>query len=356
MKTALYEKHKLLGAKMVDFQGWEMPLHYKGILHEHRNVRQAVGIFDVSHMGRILVKGPEAESFLNYLSTNDIAYKSDFSATYTTWANSEGGCVDDVIVYKHNLQDYFIVVNASNRQKDLDHVKKHSHGFNVHVEDLFDSGGILAVQGPYALAVAHRVFGEAIPLLKPMHFYSFDYQKTSVIISGTGYTGAGGFEIYGPNSVIVELWDRFLQEGKSLGIEPVGLGARDTLRIEKGYALYGHELSDSIAPTESVAAWTVRWDKKDFLGKTKLEALETNPSKRSSYGIMLLDKGIAREGCELYDEGRLVGKVTSGTFSPTLNKSIAIILVRGHYHVGYKLNVEIRQRRIPAEIEPLPFL
>jgi aminomethyltransferase len=355
MKTALYERHRSLDARMVDFQGWEMPLHYKGILHEHHKVRKEVGLFDVSHMGRILVKGQEAEIFLDYLSTNKIASKSDFSATYTTWANSEGGCIDDVIIYKHPSQNYSVIVNASNRQKDLDHIKKYSRSFEVQIEEHFDTDGILAVQGPLALDLAGRIFPEALPI-KPMRFQSISYKKTPIILSGTGYTGAGGFEIYASNPIIVDLWDRLLEDGKTFGIEPVGLGARDTLRIEKGYALYGHELSDSIAPTESVAAWTVHWNKDDFLGKNKLVELETNPLKRSSYGMVLLDKGIAREGSEIYDEGRLVGKVTSGTFSPTLNKSIAIICVQGQYNIKQKLEVEIRQRRIPAEIVALPFL
>ncbi len=410
MRTALYEEHCKWHAKMVEFFGWEMPLFYKGIIHEHHAVRKGVGLFDVSHMGRVLVAGKDAGALLDYLSTNHIAARPDFSAIYTTWANEEGGCVDDVIVYKQDADHYFVIVNASNRQKDLEHLKRaaftissgigrlqsasakgrsseiadaipssrslasasfraadscdeimkvalkrYASTYQASVKDLFDTDGILAVQGPRAWELVQTLLPDA-RRMKPMHFQIGNYRNAQIIVSSTGYTGAGGVEIYGPNGQIVELWKALLEEGKKFDIEPIGLGARDTLRLEKGYALYGHELSDNIAPTESVAAWTVQFDKKDFLGKGKLEALEKNPAKRSAYGMVLLDKGIAREGSQVYDGQKLIGKVTSGTFSPTLNKSIALILVQGQYKTGDKLFAEVRGQRLLAEVAALPFL
>lgn len=350
MKTALYENHLALGAKMVNFAGWDMPVQYTGIIPEHLAVRNGAGIFDVSHMGRILVEGNEAEKLLDYLSTNKIAGKPDLSATYTVWANASGSCVDDVIVYKQDQRHFFVVVNASNRQKDLDHLKRYSQAFDVKVHDLFSTDGILAVQGPKAFEAGSRIFPEA-PQIKPMTFLTVDYHGQSIILSGTGYTGAGGFEVYAPFPVIVELWDRFLKEG----ILPAGLGARDTLRLEMGYALYGHELDESIYPSESVSSWTVKWNKRDFLGKEAMQQLEGSAKKRTEYGIVLLDKGIAREGYSVFQNGSPIGKVTSGTQSPSLNKAIAIILVEGQLKTGDRVEVQIRQNRTAAQVVPLPF-
>lgn len=355
MKTCLFEKHCALNAKMVDFCGWQMPLQYAGVLHEHHTVREAVGVFDVSHMGRVLVKGPGAESLLDFLSTNTLAGKQDHTATYTVWPNAQGGSVDDVIVYKNHSQDFFVVVNASNRQKDLLHLKQYAKDYDVHIEDTFDSEGILAVQGPRASQLLPLIFPMAQPV-KPMRIQTITYGGMPVILSGTGYTGSGGFEIYAPKAIITELWDKMLLEGKPLGIEPIGLGARDTLRLEKGYALYGHELSDHIAATESVAAWTVHMDKSDFLGKAQMQRLEHSPSKRASYGVILLEPGIAREGCKIYDNDRCIGNVTSGAFAPVLKQAVALILVQGHYHAGDTLQVEVRNKKIPAQIVKLPFL
>lgn len=354
MKTALYEKHCALGAKIVNFAGWEMPLQYKGIAQEHLIVRHGVGIFDVSHMGRILISGNEAEILLDYLSTNSIAGKPNMSATYTVWSDGLGGCVDDLIVYKKDPLHFFVVVNASNRLKDLEHLKRYSMAFDVQIEETFSTEGILAIQGPHAIQVAKRIFPE-IAELKPMHLLFSQYKEQSIILSGTGYTGAGGLEIYAPNSIIVDLWDLFLQTGQVEGIQPIGLGARDTLRLEMGYALYGHELSDTISPSESVSRWTIRWKKKDFLGKQKLQQLENDPKKRSEYGIVLSDNRIAREGYEVYQGDKLLGQVTSGSFSPSLNKSIAIILVEGKLNQGDFVEVQIRQSRVKGEVVSLPF-
>ena len=354
MRTCLYDRHISAGAKIVDFFGWEMPIQYTGIIQEHLNVRQKAGLFDVSHMARILVEGPDAEKFLDYLSTNKIAGKKEGTATYTVWCSENGGCIDDVIVYKKDSQHYFVIVNASNREKDFLHLKQASPTYNVRIQPLF-SDGILAIQGPQAAPLIQKIFPEA-STLKPMHFTPLPYQEKEIILSATGYTGAGGFEIYGPSESIVQLWDRLLLEGKPFGIQPTGLGARDTLRLEMGYALYGHELSEDIFASETVSSWTIKWDKPDFLGKKALEKLENFSKKRYEYGMMLMEPGIAREGYPVFREGKPLGKVTSGTFSPSLNKAIALALVEQKLETGEIVDVKIRQNLVRAQIVALPFL
>lgn len=355
MKTALYESHCQLGAKIVDFSGWEMPLQYKGIIQEHFAVRNHVGIFDVSHMGRLLVEGKDAEKFLDYLSTNKIAEKSDFTAIYTVWCFSNGTCVDDVIIYKQDATHFFVIVNASNRQKDLDHLKREAAQFDVRITDRYHEDGIISLQGPLSTALLSLLF-EEVNDLKHMHFCISHYQGEDIILSRTGYTGELGYEIYAPVGVIRHLWDRLLNEGQSYKIEPIGLGARDTLRLEMGYALYGHEINEEIRANESVSEWTIKWKKESFLGKDALELLKENPSKRNEYGVILLDKGIAREGYAVYHGEQLIGKVTSGTYSPSLSQAIAIILVTGECHLGDILEIQIRNSRCKAEIVQLPFL
>lgn len=355
MKTALYENHRILGAKFVEFGGWEMPLQYKGIIPEHLAVRTGVGIFDVSHMGRIVVEGEDAGSFLDYLSTNKVAAKSDYSATYTVWCNSSGGCIDDLIVYRKDTHHYFVIINASNRQKDLAHLKSYASGFHVEIKDRFQDDGILAIQGPKAKPLVEELFPSCRDL-KQMQFKELEYHNHQIIVAGTGYTGAGGVEIYAPIDCIVELWELFLHNGRKIGIEPIGLGARDTLRLEMGYALYGHEINETIAPTESVSSWTVKFDKKDFLGKEALLKLQDNPGKRSEQGIVLMEPGIARENYEVFKEGKLIGKVTSGTHSPTLNQSIAIVLIEGVLQQGEIVDVQIRKNLCKAKVVKLPFL
>lgn len=350
MNTCLYDRHVRLGAKMVDFFGWQMPIQYTGIIQEHLTVRQKVGIFDVSHMARLLIEGSEAEAFLDYISTNKIAGKKDFTATYTVWCAENGGCIDDVIVYRQDQEHFFVIVNASNREKDLLHLQKQSQSFNVLITPLF-SDGILAVQGPFSRALIQAIFREA-GQIKPMHFSVESYDNQTLIVSATGYTGEEGFEIYGPSSVIVSLWDRFMLEGSVFGIQPIGLGARDTLRLEKGYALYGHELSEDINASETVSAWTIKSDKPQFLGKKSLE----QPPKRHEYGIFLKEGGVAREGYEIFKDGEKIGIVTSGTFSPSLNQAIAIILVNRKLERGILIEVKIRQNLVKGEVISLPFL
>ena len=341
---------------MVEFAGWEMPIQYQGVLAEHQAVRQAVGLFDVSHMGLIKVSGIDAERLLDFLSTNRITGKPSFSATYTVWCHAHGGCVDDVIIFKIDETHFFVIVNASNREKDLIHLGTYAElqKLTVKIEECFTGTGILALQGPSALPLLGSLVPEVYSL-KPMQFLYFT-QLGKLTISRTGYTGAGGFEIYGPAEKIGEWWDRLMEKGQAYGIQPVGLGARDTLRLEMGFALYGHELSDTIAPNESVSAWTVKWNKPDFLGKEALEALEKNHTRRWAYGVRLIGRGIPRQGCQIIKEEAIIGEVTSGSFSPTLGEGIALILVNKPLQVGEMVMMQIRQTLCPALVSEYPFV
>ncbi len=353
MKTALYEHHLALGAKMVHFSGWEMPVYYSSIISEHHAVRNHVGIFDVSHMGKVNIRGPDAEKLLDYLSVNRIFGKKPLTAAYTVWCQKDGGSVDDLIVYKEDSENYFIVANAGNREKDLSHLQDAAKKFNVMIEDKYQDG-ILAVQGPKARSLITRLFPEASQI-KPMHFAKVDRSDIEVIISGTGYTGSGGFELFAGKEAIVSLWETILNMGKAYDIMPVGLGARDTLRLEMGFPLYGHELSDTIAPTETVANWTVKFDQRAFIGKEALEELEREGNKRSQYGIILENKGIAREGYKVFQGEKQIGYVTSGTMSPSLQKAIAIIFVDRNLTLGENIDIEIRGKLHRAVVAPLPF-
>lgn len=339
---------------MVDFSGWSMPVQYKGILLEHQAVRSHVGIFDVSHMGRIAVEGLGAEALLDYLSTNTIIGKKDGTATYTVWCTESGYPVDDLIIYKESPTKFFVVANASNRNKDLDHLLHYSAPRDVIINACFHEEGIIAVQGPNALPLIRSLFPEA-KSLEHMHFITVEREGLPIIISATGYTGEQGVEIFAPNKAIVSLWKQLIKEGKAFGIEPAGLGARDTLRLEMGYALYGHELSDTIAPNESVSHWTIKEGARDFVGKKALEALQASGKKRFQHGVILEGKGIPREGYPVIQNGKTIGTVTSGTFSPSLQKGIGIVLVEKKLKEGDSVEIAIRQSAHPAKVAHLPF-
>lgn len=350
MRTKLFEKHMVLGAKMISFSGWEMPLFYSGILQEHHAVRTSAGIFDVSHMGRIEVTGKDAALFLDHLSTNHLLNKKELTATYTVWCNGSGGSLEDLIIYKITNQHCYLICNASNRQKVLQHLLTMSQNYNVAIVPKFEGEGILALQGPNAEAIAEEIFPE-VASLKPMQVIPI----SGGYLSKTGYTGSGGIEIVASDVIISKLWDQFMDFGKSYGLLPCGLGARDTLRLEMGYALYGHELDENIAPTETVSRWTVKWDKEEFVGKEALLALENSPQKRSEHGVILLDKGIAREGYPVRSGNVQIGRVTSGTMAPSLNKAVAIILTIGDLSIGDIIEIQVRERWVKAEVVQLPF-
>ena len=350
MKTALFSKHQDAGAKIVDFFGWEMPIQYQSIVKEHQSVRQQVGVFDVSHMGRIDVVGPDAEAFLDYLATNQISGKPSKLAVYTVLCRPDGTCVDDVIVFRRDDTRFFVIANASNREKDLKHLIEHKNSFNVTIQQRFEDQGILAIQGPQAFSIVKQLFPD-IQSLKPMHFWEGMYQGVPVIVSATGYTGSGGVEIYASNPLIVDIWEQLMK----LGVQPIGLGARDTLRLEMGYALYGHELSDDIRASETVSAWTIKKSKSDFLGKEALDKLERDSVKRYAVGIEMTESGIPREGYDVIYHDKIIGKVTSGTFSPILQKGIALLLIDKQLKPGEVVGVQIRGKTCQGEVVTLPF-
>lgn len=356
MKTLLYDKHQALGAQFVDFGDWQMPLQYRGIREEHDAVRKRVGVFDVSHMGRIAIEGPDAEIFMDYVSANKISGKQSWSVTYTLLCRSDGTCVDDTLVYCIDPQHYFIVANASNRQKDLVHLQNAAKDYTVSIIPYYNEEGILALQGPASEHVISAIFPESRALDRPMRLTQSQYQGVKVYISSTGYTGESGFEVYAPSEVLEQLWDEMLQRGAPHGILPVGLGARNTLRLEMGYALYGHEIDSSVAATESVAAWSVKLDKPDFIGRTALIKLEGSQVKRFSSALHLLDPGVLRDNYLLFKQDQLIGRVTSGGYSPTLNRSIGLALTDTPLQIGDLIQVQMRGKMGVAEVVKTPFI
>jgi glycine cleavage system T protein (aminomethyltransferase) len=352
LRSGLYERHLALGAKMVDFAGWEMPLHYsEGSLEERNIVRERVGLFDVSHMGRIVIEGPQAEECLDAISANRIADRPVGSVTYTVWCHKHGGTVDDLLVYRTGQESFFVVANAANRQKDLHHLLAHAKGYDLHISDRFQGEGILAVQGPRAWDLATHLFPRLQPM-KPMHVVEID----EILLASSGYTGERGFELMASSATICDLWDQMVEQGERLGVAPVGLAARDLLRLEMGYALYGHELSDEIAPTESVSAWTVRLDKSTFIGREALLELEESGKKRSQVGLRLLEPGVARADYPLYSGDQEIGVITSGNYCPALQASIAIAMVTSPLSCGEEVSVKIRNHYARALVVPFPFI
>lgn len=344
MKTALYENHQREGAKFFTFAGFEMPLQYKGVLQEYNAVRHHVGLFDVSHMGRIDISGKDTLKFLDFLSTNTILNKPVDHAVYTVLCNEEGFSLDDVLIYLLNETSAFIVANASNREKDLEHIRNVALGYEVEVKDRFNDTGILALQGPKSGEILHSLFPK-VPPLNPLQVYP----QKNLILSRTGYTGEEGYEFFGSHEEIKDLWEKFL----NLGAQPCGLAVRDVLRLEMGYALYGHELSEKISPLESVASWTVKLNEHDFLGKKGLSSFE---HKQFPVGLIGKEGAIAREGAPIYLSQKEIGKVTSGTFSPTLQKPIALGLIDQKLPLHSEVFVEIRKSLHPFEVVKWPFL
>jgi aminomethyltransferase len=333
MKTPFYERHKSLNAKMVDFHGWIMPLQYPaGIINEHKSVRKSAGLFDVSHMGRFEVKGPNSMELLQNLMTNDISKLQENQALYSPMCYESGGIVDDLIIYMISRERFLLVVNSSNIQKDFEWILEHgmketsSSSSSVSIDDVTDSMALLALQGPLAQKVLQEVVADInFDLVKPFNLLNARLFGVECIISRTGYTGEDGFEIFF-NSSEVQLWDKLLQLDSKFDIRPAGLGARDSLRLEAGFMLYGNDIDENITPLEVPLAWTVKFDKiQDFVGKN---ALRTKRLTRKLVGFeMLQRKRIARGGSKVFLAGSNIGFITSGGFSPTLNKSIGFCFV-----------------------------
>lgn len=339
---------------MVEFSGWEMPVQYAGILDEHAAVRQRAGIFDVSHMGEVEIRGPHALATAQRISVNDVSRLKDGQAQYSAMCLPSGGLIDDIIVYRMSGERFFICVNAGNR--DVDFAWMHEHRGAAEVIDRGDEFAQIAVQGPMAHAIVARLTRLALDTVPSFHFVEGEVAGVRCLAAHTGYTGEDGWELYCNPAVAPPLWSALLDEGRADGLQPAGLGARDTLRLEAALALYGHELSREITPLEARLGWITKLDKGEFIGREALLEQKRDGVKRRLVGIELLAPGIARQGYPLILGGETIGEVTSGTKSPTLGKSIALGYVAArHAEVGTRLEVEIRGRRIAAAVVGLPF-
>lgn len=354
-RTPLYDTHLRYGAKIVPFSGWEMPVQYKaGVIKEHMAVRQACGVFDVSHMGEVLCKGPGALPYLNYLLTNDFTGLAAGQARYSPMCNENGGIVDDLIVYKKSDEEYLIVINAGNIDKDYQWMLAHQTE-NVELENLSDRMAQIAVQGPATREVLARIMDPAdIPEKNYRCHFDRRIAGFNCMVSTTGYTGEDGVEIGLDPAEAPELWDAILEAGKDLGALPCGLGARDTLRLEAGMPLYGHEMTDDITPVEAGLDFFVKMQKDDFIGKKALEE-KGEPQKRR-VGLIATGRGILREEMDIYSDGKKVGFTTSGTKAPFLNRAVAMGYVdTSVFEMGGEVEVDVRGRMVSAEIVPHKF-
>jgi aminomethyltransferase len=355
-KTPLYDAHIELGAKIVDYYSFKMPLQYDSIISEHKNVRSSAGLFDISHMGEILVDGKGATEFVQKIITNDISKLSDYQALYTPICDEEGGTIDDVIVYKYNSERYMLVVNCGTTKRDLKWINKYKTD-DTNINDLSNKLSLLAVQGPKSEEIIGLVFGEKCTSLSRFQFIDVTENDMKMTVSRTGYTGEDGFEIFVGNSQCVELWNLLLEKGKDIGLEPAGLGARDTLRLEAGYLLFGNEIDDFTTPIEAGIGWTVKFDKKDFLSKDTLLRQNKNGINRKLIAFKMLDKGIPRTDSEIVHNNNVIGKVTSGTFSPTLEIGIGFGYVLNRIaEEKSEISIRIRDKDFPAEIVSTPFV
>lgn len=354
-RTALYDWHVAHGGRMVDFAGWEMPIQYSTITEEHAAVRQRVGMFDIAHMGRLIFSGPDAETFLNRILTNDVSRLKTGQVRYSLVCKETGGILDDVLIYKLE-QHFMLVVNASNRPKIVSWIEEHRGGFNVEFVDRTTEWFMLALQGPRSLELLQPLTNVTLSAMK---YYSVADGEVCGVrgnISRTGYTGEDGFEIIVPVSAGRQVWEALMQAGSAYGIAPCGLGCRDTLRLEAAMPLYGHEMDEQTDPFTAGLAFGVKLDGGAFFGKSALEAAKARTDRPVRVGLELEGKRIAREGAELCSGDRVVGKVTSGTFSPTLEKAIAMGYVPADLAApGTALEVDIRGKRVPAKVVPLPF-
>ena len=354
--TALTQKHIDLGAKMVPFAGYNMPVQYLGVTVEHLNVRDKVGVFDVSHMGEFFVEGPHALDLIQRVSSNDVSALVDGQVQYSCMPNLEGGIVDDLLIYRFNAEKYMLVVNASNIEKDWNWISQ----FNTNkatISNLSDDYSLLAVQGPMASQALQSLTSLDLSAMKYYTFALADfYGFKDVIISATGYTGAGGFEIYFPNDIAETIWESILESGKSYGIQPIGLAARDTLRLEMGFCLYGNDINDDTSPIEAGLSWITKFNN-NFNYSKELQLQKENGVQRKRVGFEMLDRGIARNGYTILNEkDEEIGFVTSGTMSPSLQKSIGMGYVNSEYAKSdTKLYIQIRNKKLKAQVVKLPF-
>ncbi|NLV91409.1 MAG: glycine cleavage system aminomethyltransferase GcvT [Firmicutes bacterium] len=359
-KTPLYEAHRGLGARIVEYAGWLMPVQYSGVLEEHKTVREKAGIFDLSHMGEIRISGSKAHDFLQGCTTNDLERLEVGQIQYSLLCNEEGGIVDDILIYRHPW-GYELVVNAANKDKDLRWLRRHRPERGVVIDDVSNETALIAVQGPASEEILVKTLGPEIAELRYYTFMMSSYQGKQIMISRTGYTGEDGFEIYLPPAVATMLWKRIMAFGKE-DLIPVGLGARDTLRLEMGYCLYGNDISERTNPLEAGLGWIVKLDK-DFIGRDAIAAIKESGVTRKLVAITIPPQvegrraGIPRMGYPVYVGDTLVGEVTSGTWSPTLQQPICLAYVPAEYsQEGQQLEIEVRRTRMPGTVVKKPFV
>ena len=357
--TAFTKKHEELGAKMVPFAGFYMPVQYEGLVTEHETVRKAVGVFDVSHMGEIYVRGEKALEFIQWVSSNDASVLTDGKVQYACFPNDTNGIVDDFLTYRISETEYLLVVNASNIEKDWNWLVKQNEQIGAELYNASDEIAQLAVQGPLALKAMQKLTDTKI---EDMEYYTFKYLTfagvPNVLLSTTGYTGSGGCEIYFKNEDAVKIWDAVFEAGKEFGIKPIGLGARDTLRLEMGFCLYGHEINDTTSPIEAGLGWITKFtDSKNFINKEYLLKQKQEGISRKVIGFEMIDRGIPRQDYEIVDaNGNQIGHVCSGTQGPSVNKAIGTALIKTeHAKIGTEIFVKIREKTLKAMVVKMPF-
>lgn len=345
--TCLHDRHVKLGALMSPFGGFDMPIQYAGITEEHNAVRRHVGVFDVSHMGEVRVKGPDAYKYVSHIFVNDVTGAPDGQIFYGMMCYENGGVVDDLLVYKVNDNEYFLVINASNIDKDVAWIMKNAEGFDVEITDESPIYGEVAVQGPEAEETVEKVLGIPVKDIPFYNFKTFPIDGEEVIVSRTGYTGEDGFEIYGSHDYIRRVWDKLMDAG----VQPCGLGCRDTLRFEVGLPLYGDELADDITPLEASLSMFVKLDKSEFIGKEALAAQKAEGVKRRIVGIELEGNAIPRHGYPVEVNGEKVGEITTGYRSISTGKSVAMAMIDKPYDkMGTEVEVRIRKKTFPAKV------
>jgi aminomethyltransferase len=355
-RTPLWDEHRNAGAKLVSFAGYDMPVQYRsGIIAEHQAVRKFAGLFDVSHMGEIDVKGPQALDLVQYVTTNDASKLEYGQAQYSVMCRPDGGAIDDCIVYR--MRDgYMIVVNASNRVKDRDWIAHHAQNFDCEVTDRSDEIALIALQGPRAEKILARATDADLPAIAYYHFAEGQVAGVPAIISRTGYTGEDGFELYLDAGAAVKVWRKLLEVGAADGLTPAGLGARDSLRLEMGYALYGNDIDEKRTPLEAGLGWVTKLDKSDFIGADALRKLKEQGLRQRLVGFVLKERGFPRHGYEVRGNGQGAGEVTSGTVSPSLDKGVGLAYVASELSKpGTAIEIMVRDKAIPAEVTRPPF-
>ncbi len=356
-KTPLYDRHVSLNAKIIDFHGWMLPVYYSGIIAEHQWVRKSCGIFDVSHLGEIRVKGAGAEKFLQYRLTNDMRKLSDGRMLYNLLCDEQGYTLDDILIYRVNESDFYLIVNAANIERDLEALKFYAPD-GLSIEDQSERTACVAIQGPESEKTVQTLFGFDTPSMAYYSFREAEFKGQPVWISRSGYTGEDGFEIFSSNEVAPLIWDRLIEGGASKGILPAGLGARNTLRLEAGNGLFGNEMNATTTPLEAGLPWVVSFDKEGgFVGRDMLMVQREKGLRRKLVGFKVLDKPVARDKYTILKDGKKIGQVTSGSYAPTVGANIGMGYVQtGQEAPGNRIEIEIHGKPVPAEVVKTPFV